>query len=66
MRRVTRMVAAMVMVTVLVVGSVAFAEAQEQVPLCHNGHTIMVGAPAKEVHLNHGDSPEPCGEQTTG
>ena len=63
MRRVTLMVAAIVMVTVLVVGSVAFAEAQPKTPLCHNGHTIMVGAHAKEAHLNHGDSPEPCDEQ---
>jgi hypothetical protein len=66
MRRVTLMVAAMVMVSVLAVGSVAFAEpegggrGQPKVPLCHNGHTITVGGPAKEVHLNHGDSPEPC------
>ena len=59
MRRVTLMVAAMVVVTVLVVASGAFAE-QAKVPLCHEGQTITVGAPAKATHLNHGDSPEPC------
>jgi hypothetical protein len=70
-------VAAMALLSVLSVVTMAFAEQEEgggrgqpKVPLCHNGHTITVGAPAKEVHLNHGDSPEPCDESalrsTTG
>jgi hypothetical protein len=64
-------VAATVMVTVLSVATVAFAEqedegglGQEKVTLCHNGHTITVGAPALAAHLNHGDSPEACQEDT--
>jgi hypothetical protein len=71
MRRVTLMVAAMMMVTVLAVGSVAFAEqdgggAQEKVALCHNGHIITVGEPAESAHrthLDHGDTLGEC-EQT--
>jgi hypothetical protein len=73
MRRVTLMVAAMVMVTVLSVVSVAFAEqddggglSQEKVALCHNGHIITVGEPAESAHrthLNHGDTLGEC-EQT--
>ena len=44
-------VAATMMLTVLAVGSVAFAEqddggGQEKVALCHNGHIITVGFPA--------------------
>src|SRR5215216_2140188 len=67
----------MALLSVLSVVTMAFAEQEEgggrgqpKVPLCHNGHTITVDAPAKEVHLNHGDSPEPCDESalrsTTG
>jgi hypothetical protein len=66
-------VAAIVMVSVLAVGSVAFAEqddggGQEKVALCHNGHIITVGEPAESAHrthLNHGDTLGEC-EQTTG
>jgi hypothetical protein len=66
MRRVTLMVAAMVVVTVLVVVSVAFAAedggglGQEKVILCHEGHTITVGFPAQAAHLNHGDTEDAC------
>jgi hypothetical protein len=67
MRRVTLMVAAMVIVTVLGVVSVAFAEqahgsglGRENVVLCHNGHTITVGFPAQAAHLNHGDTEDAC------
>jgi hypothetical protein len=67
MRRVTLMVAAMVMVSVLAVGSVVFAEqddggdqGHEKVILCHNGHTITVGKPAEPVHLAHGDTLGEC------
>jgi hypothetical protein len=60
MRRVTLMVAAMVMVSVLAVGSVAFA-ANPQVEVCHNGHTITVSEPAVALHdLRHGDLLGPC------
>ena len=65
-------VAATMVVTVLVTGSVAFAEqedggdqGQDKVTLCHNGHTITVGKPAEPVHLAHGDTPGEC-VQTTG
>jgi Right handed beta helix region len=64
-------VAAMV-VTVLSVATVAFAEQEDEgglgdpkVTLCHNGHTITVGAPAQEAHLNHGDIEDAC-DLTTG
>jgi hypothetical protein len=69
MRRVTLMVAAMVMVTVLVLVSVAFAAqdggdlGQETVSLCHYGHTIVVGEHAESAHrthLNHGDTLGEC------
>jgi hypothetical protein len=67
MRRVTLMVAAIVVVTVLVVISVAFAEQEdggdqghEKVILCHNGYTITVGKPAEPVHLAHGDTLGEC------
>jgi hypothetical protein len=35
---------------------------QEKVTLCHNGHTITVGEPAKAAHLNHheDDTLGPC------
>jgi hypothetical protein len=65
-------VAATMVVTVLAMGSVAFAEqedggdqGQEKVTLCHNGHIITVGEPAEPVHLAHGDILGAC-EQTTG
>src|SRR5215208_3831260 len=65
-------VAATMVVTVLVTGSVAFAEQEdggdqghEKVILCHNGHTITVGKPAEPVHLAHGDTLGEC-VQTTG
>jgi hypothetical protein len=55
-------------VSVLSVATVAFAEqddeggpGQDKVPLCHNGHTIRVGAPAQAAHLEHGDMPSACG-----
>ena len=49
-------VAATMVVTVLAMGSVAFAaedeggQGQEKVTLCHKGHTITVGAPAVTAH----------------
>ena len=53
-------VAATLVVTVLAMGSVAFAEqevgsdqGQVKVTLCHNGHTITVGEPAQDTHLQH-------------
>src|SRR5215217_3668850 len=56
-------VAAMVALIVLGVVTMAFAEQEEvggkgkpKVTLCHNGHLITVGAPAKVAHLNHGDT----------
>jgi hypothetical protein len=33
---------------------------QEKVTLCHNGHTITVGAPAVPAHQAHGDTLGPC------
>jgi hypothetical protein len=33
---------------------------QQKVTLCHKGHTITVGEPAKEAHLRHGDSLGAC------
>ena len=74
MRRVTLMVAAMVMVTVLSVVSVAFAEqaygsglGEEKVTLCHEGrHTITVGAPSHAAHLDHGDTLGACALSPTG
>ena len=53
-------VAAMALLSVLSVVTMAFAEqeegggrGQEKVPLCHNGHTITVGEPAQDTHLQH-------------
>ena len=72
MRRVTLLVAAIVMVTVLGVVSVAFAAqdggglGREKVILCHNGTTITVGFPAQAAHLNHGDTEDACEPTTTG
>jgi hypothetical protein len=64
--------AAMVVVTVLSVATVALAEQEDggglghpKLTLCHNGHTITVGAPAQEAHLKHGDMKGACG-LTTG
>jgi hypothetical protein len=41
-------------------------EAQEKVTLCHNKlnnpHTIMVGAPAVDAHIAHGDTVGSCPE----
>src|SRR5215207_6222765 len=62
-------VTAVILFSVLAVVTVAFAEqeeghglGQEKVTLCHNGHLIKVGEPAKEAHLNHGDNKEgACG-----
>src|SRR5215207_6839210 len=58
-------VTAVILFSVLAVVTVAFAEqeegrglGQEKVTLCHNGHLIKVGEPAKEAHLNHGDNKE--------
>jgi hypothetical protein len=60
-------VAAMVVVTVLSVATVAFAEQEDggglghpKVTLCHKGHTITVGAPAEAAHLDHGDTDDAC------
>jgi hypothetical protein len=65
-------VAATMVVTVLVMASVAFAEQEDggdqgqvKVTLCHNGHIIAVGEPAEPVHLAHGDFLGTC-ELTTG
>jgi hypothetical protein len=61
-------VAAMVVVTVLSVATVAFAEQEDggghpKVTLCHKGHTITVGAPAEAAHLNnHGDTLGACAD----
>ena len=62
------LVAAMVVLIVLGVVTVAFAEqdnegglGQDKVTLCHKGKkTLTVGAPAQEAHLRHGDSPGAC------
>jgi hypothetical protein len=37
---------------------------QQKVQICHNGQTITVARPAARAHLDHGDTPGPCG--TTG
>lgn len=36
----------------------------EKVTVCHNGHSITIGAPAVPAHLRHGDSLGPCGGAT--
>jgi hypothetical protein len=69
-------VAAMVVVTLLGVVTVAFAAqdggglGQEKVTICHKGHTITVGFPAQAAHLKHGDTDGACGQpaspSTTG
>jgi hypothetical protein len=33
-----------------------------QLDVCHNGHTISVGAPALAAHLAHGDMAGACGD----
>jgi hypothetical protein len=68
-------VATTMVVSVLSVATVAFAEqedevglGQEKVTLCHNGHMITVGERAESAHrthLNHGHTLGEC-EQTTG
>ena len=45
--------------------AVAFAAQEEggqgqKVTLCHKGHTVTVGAPAADVHFNHGDTEGAC------
>ena len=63
-------VAAMAVLSVLSVVTMAFAEQEEgsgqdekKVTLCHNGHTISVGAPAQDAHVtNHGDTLGPCAD----
>ena len=64
-------VAAGMMVTVLAMVAVAFAEeneggpGQQKVTLCHNGHTITVGAPALSAHRErHGDPQDACVTET--
>ena len=58
------------MVTVLAMGSVAFAaedeggQGQQKVTLCHKGHTITVGAPAVVAHERHGDDEGACETET--
>ena len=58
------------MVTVLAMGSVAFAaedeggQGQQKVTLCHKGHTITVGAPAVAAHERHGDDEGACETET--
>src|SRR5215216_2363751 len=64
------MVAAMVLITVLAVVTMAFAEQEEgsgqgqpKVTLCHKGHTISVAEPAQDAHVtNHGDTLGPCAD----
>jgi len=52
----------MMTVTVMLTVTVAFAtpseggNGQPKVTLCHNGHTITVGAPAVAAHERHGDN----------
>ena len=55
------LVGAMVVLSVLGMVTVAFAEqeegrgglGQDKVTLCHNGHTIRAGEPAQDAHLKH-------------
>jgi hypothetical protein len=58
-------------VTTLAMVTVAFAAqqngsglGQEKVTLCHNGHTITVGAPALAAHERHGDAEGACETET--
>jgi hypothetical protein len=64
-------VATIVVLSVLSLAPVAFAEQDDEaglgrvkVPLCHNGHTITVGEPAREAHLDHGDTECACAPDT--
>jgi hypothetical protein len=63
-------VAAIVMVTVLAVVAVAFAAQdkvgldQQNVTLCHNGHTMTVDGPTRDAHLKHGDTEGACTTDT--
>jgi hypothetical protein len=47
-------------------GTPAFADAastgygEQKVTICHNGHTLTVGAPGANAHLAHGDTLGPC------
>lgn len=61
----------MIVVTILATVAVASAAtdkgAKEKVTLCHKGHTITVGAPAADIHLDHGDTEGACPtDDTTG
>ena len=58
-------------VTTLAMVTVAFAaqeqgggQGQQKVTICHEGHTITVGAPALAAHERHGDTEGACA--TTG
>ena len=68
---VVSVVAAMALLSVLFVVSVAFAEqdggvlGEEKVTICHKGQTITVAEPAVQAHLKHGDTPGPCPTTTT-
>jgi hypothetical protein len=42
-----------------------YARGKDKVTLCHEEHTITVGAPAKDAHLRHGDTEGTCGEEPT-
>jgi hypothetical protein len=59
-----------IVVTTLAMVTVAFAaqkgdgQGQENVTICHEGHTITVGEPALAVHEQHGDTEGACA--TTG
>ena len=59
-----------IVVTTLAMVTVAFAaqqtdgQGQEKVTICHEGHTITVGAPALAAHKGHGDTEGACA--TTG
>src|SRR5215208_7565330 len=64
-------VAAIVVLSVMFVVTMAFAEAgggsqvQDKVTLCHNGtETITVDASAVQTHLDHGDTIGACGVTT--
>ncbi len=40
---------------------------QDKVTICHNGHTITIGAPAVDAHMNnHGDTLGECAEGGLG
>ncbi len=60
-----------IVVTTLAMVTVAYAAQrdggldQEKVAICHEGHTITVGAPALAAHERHGDTEGAC-ETTRG